>query len=158
TRSRHAPILLDRRPTSVRRDCHGPIPASTLRPSGTHPGGAMSVNGQRALVPRAALLHRTTLADPLLVEAPGGYGKTTLVNALAERADLPVVRLDLPQPTTVAGLVDHLARALRKSGHPMAGDAAVPEEPESSLAGVTGALAAGEPVVLVLDDAQWLEA
>lgn len=118
----------------------------------------MSLNGQqRALVPRTRLVDLVADAGLVLVEAPGGYGKTTLVNAIVEAADLPRIRLDLRQPTTVSGLIAHLARALRRAGHPMAGEAAEPDDPEATLDAVAGALAAGEPVVLTVDDAQWLE-
>ena len=84
--------MQDRRPTNVQRRvllCQHPgiSPQESNR---------MQLRDGRSLIARPRLLARIGEAQIVLLEAPGGYGKSTTARQLAAALDLPLVRAVLP--------------------------------------------------------------
>ena len=93
-------------------------------------------------------------ATVVLLEAPGGYGKTTTARQLAATLDLPLVRAVLPETAGLAELLSALAQAARRAGVPALADALDVEDGPGSLARLLARLEGFGGVVLTVDEAQ----
>ncbi len=115
-------------------------------------------------------LRRSNLIDRLLdarvgiIEAPGGYGKTTLARQLAAVRGSAFVEITLTRPTGRAGLLDALASSCRRSGHPTLVEAVSDEsasagssdEPREEFLRAVGRT--NEPFWVMIDEMQFLDA
>ena len=98
----------------------------------------------------------------VLIEAPGGYGKTTLSAQIVDDGDLAAIRVQFTGATDIAAGVDVLQRAARRSG---LGDmseairaAAVIGPKDAFDVFLEFVARLGHGVVVVLDDVQHLDA
>ena len=127
----HVPAARHASPPDLRERLHAlaPSPAKVRAPR-PRPG----------LVPRPALVERARKGEPVVVlSAPAGYGKTTLLAEWAAAEDRPVAWLTVTAgDNDLATFVAYLVRAL---------DEVDPFGPET-LAGLTVARPAGPTVVL----------
>lgn len=115
---------------------------------------ASRADARPAAVERRALLDRLSTATTVLLEAPGGYGKSTLCAQLADHLDVPCAWAELQAPAEISGLISSLAAACRRAGRADLVDAFDPEEAASNPAGIANRLAAGAPILLVVDEVQ----
>lgn len=107
-----------------------------------------------AWVARDALLRRALDARTVLLAAPGGFGKTTFAEQLAELAELTRARLVLSGPTGTGGLIAGLARALRRSGLSDVAGALADAGEDDALDRLLGSLSARpDAVLLTVDEA-----
>ncbi len=114
----------------------------------------------RATVQRDRLVSLTNAVRVVLLEAPGGYGKTTLAEQILATWELGAIRVRFSEATDTAGAASALVRAVRRAG---LGDIA-----EAMQAGLTsgpfacfdefvGSIASQAiAVAVVLDDVQRL--
>ncbi len=70
------------------------------------------------LIARRSLVERLRSSRVVLLEAPGGYGKTTLAMELATVHDLPTVRVTAPAEASLTEVVAHMARGFGRAGMP----------------------------------------
>jgi LuxR family maltose regulon positive regulatory protein len=126
-----APAARGAPPPDLRQRLHAlaPSPAKVRAP---HP--------RPGLVPRPALVERLRSGEPVVVlSAPAGYGKTTLLAEWTEAEDRPVAWLTITEgDNDVATFVAYLVRALDE----------VDPWPTETLAGFTAARTAGPTVLL----------
>ncbi len=88
-----------------------------------------------------------------MIEAPGGYGKTTLLRAVADDPNGTVVSSTLDGPTDVGGMLAGLAASSRRAGLRALGDLLVrPATPAAEVAEFVDRL--GRPVRFVVDEIQ----
>ncbi|MCW2751133.1 MAG: hypothetical protein JWR83_2243, partial [Aeromicrobium sp.] len=108
-------------------------------------------------------LRRARLIDPLLaarvgvIEAPSGYGKTTLARQLATARESAFVELSLTGPTDGAVLRAAIADGCRRGGHALLAEAlgqADGDDIDDFVAAVTGW---GEPLTVMIDEMQLLQ-
>jgi DNA-binding SARP family transcriptional activator len=77
----------------------------------------MTASGRRsAWHPRIHLLAALADARVVLLDAPGGSGKTTLTEQLVAERHLPAVRVRLPESCSLIGALASLRRAARRAG------------------------------------------
>lgn len=151
------PGLPGRRP---RVSAGAPQPTQA-RPNETTPPDLLQYLATTRGVRRDALLRRLGTLDPtvalVLVVAPAGYGKTTLVRQWAEDTGRPFVWLSMDAAGGIPSrLVDQLLAALLGIRAPDA-DAepalSVADEPSLAASALAAAVrAVGEPVLVLLDD------
>jgi DNA-binding SARP family transcriptional activator len=110
-------------------------------------------------VRRVAVLSRCASARLVLVEAPGGWGKTTLCQHLVEHVGAAPCWVRLQPSTSVDSLLDQIARGWRRAGAPELADAVSGAADAADAADqMLGSLSRrSEPMVLVVDDADRLE-
>ncbi|MCU1387991.1 MAG: hypothetical protein JWL72_1329 [Ilumatobacteraceae bacterium] len=111
-------------------------------------------------------LRRARLIDPLLVarvgviEAPSGYGKTTLARQLATARESAFVELALTSPTTGPLLRAAIADGCRRAGHALLAEALRQsdgddiDDIDDFVAAMTGW---GEPLTVMIDEMQLLQ-
>jgi len=63
---------------------------------------------------RSSLLPRASIARVVLLEAPGGWGKTTFAEQVIHSVGLAAVRVRLTDDCSTDGVVAALARGLRR--------------------------------------------
>jgi DNA-binding SARP family transcriptional activator len=117
------------------------------------------VNDDPRWVRRTAVLSRAASARFVLVEAPGGWGKTTLCDHLVDHLGAAPCRVRLRPATTLDALLDQIARGWRRAGAPeladaVSGAADSTDASDQMLAALTRRT---EPMVLVVDDADRLD-
>lgn len=111
---------------------------------------------------RSATLHRHDLITRLstqqlvLIEAPGGYGKSTLCAQLVDADDGVSVLVVLRGPMDSPGLLASLALGFRRAGLAGHAEAVDPDDSAGTLQRLLSRLRAGDPVVLVVDEVQRL--
>ncbi len=120
--------------------------------AGASRGVRMRGRESRPLVSRPRLIALIGEAPVVLLEAPGGFGKSTVAHRLAASADLPLVRAVLPSSADLTRLLTGLRLAARRAGLPVLADAIDPEDGDASLDGLATRLAAGPGAVLAVDD------
>ena len=111
-------------------------------------------------------LRRARLIDPLLtarvgvIEAPSGYGKTTLARQLAAARESAFVELTLTEPTDAAVLRAAIAEGCRRAGHALLADAlgqGAGDDIEDIDDFVAATAGWGEPLTVMIDEMQLLE-
>lgn len=109
----------------------------------------------RPLIPRPRLQALLTAQPVVLIEAPGGYGKSVAWAQLAANLDDTVVRVRLAERVDLPGLLGALAGGCRRAGLPALAGAIEPDDPDGSLADLVARLAAGDRQVLIgIDEVQ----
>jgi DNA-binding SARP family transcriptional activator/ATP/maltotriose-dependent transcriptional regulator MalT len=93
-------------------------------------------------------------AQVVLLEAPGGYGKTTAARLLAAALDRPLVRAVLPERADVPGLLSALIHAARRAGLPGIAEAIDVEDGEGSLRRLIARLDGGDGAIVAVDEVQ----
>ncbi len=120
------------------------------------------VGGRLApIIPRTALLDSARHQRVVLLEAPGGYGKSTFASQLISEWELGTIRLQFAERTGLAQCVAMLRRAVRRAGFGDLSDAMTSDEARDPLDSIdlfVGFLAqAKNAVTLVFDDVQRLD-
>ncbi len=114
--------------------------------------------GDTLWVARDALLARSAGARVVLLDAPGGWGKTTFAEQVIEAGGLGAVRVRLTDACGVDGLVAALARALRRSGVPELAETLVGTDREVQLdALLAGLNARPDGLHLFVDEVQFAD-
>lgn len=95
-------------------------------------------------------------ATPLVVlEAPGGYGKSTVCAQLAASLDLATIRVVLRGPVGTTGLLSTIALGCRRAGLATMADSIDVEDPEATIDALTDGLrASGRGILLTVDEVQ----
>jgi DNA-binding SARP family transcriptional activator len=115
-------------------------------------------HGDHPWIARAGLLPRATAARAVLLEAPGGWGKTTFAEQLIDLSGLGAVRVRLTDDCGVDGLVADLARALRRAGVPELAETLRGTEHDEQLDGVLAGLRARpDGLVIFVDEVHFLD-
>lgn len=105
------------------------------------------------LIPRPRLSELLEATHIAVVEAPGGYGKSTACTQLAASLDVATIRVVLRGPTDTTALLSSVALGCRRTGLATLAEAIDVEDPEGTLEPFTDRLgAAGRPVLLALDE------
>lgn len=116
------------------------------------------IAGDHRWIERSRLLTRASDARVLLLEAPGGWGKTTLAEQIVEATGLAAVRVRLTDDCGVDGVVAALARALRRAGVPDLAEMLGGTDHEEQLDGLLGGLRARpDGVVLFVDEVHFAD-
>jgi DNA-binding SARP family transcriptional activator/ATP/maltotriose-dependent transcriptional regulator MalT len=97
-------------------------------------------------------------APVTVLEAPSGYGKTTLCVQLAAAADRVTISLSLAAPVDLPGLVGRLDVAVRRHGVSSLSGVFDPDDPEATAAGVAERVADGRALAIVVDEVQRADA
>ncbi len=114
----------------------------------------MQAGRPRALVPRPRLLALMGDAPTVLLEAPGGYGKTTTARQLAATLDLPLVRAVLPDASGPRQLLGAIAQAARRAGLPAIAESIDGDDPDGSLERLVVRLEGAGGAVMAIDEVQ----
>lgn len=114
-------------------------------------GGSRSV-----VVVRQGLIERLGTAPLVLIEAPGGYGKSTICGQLLEADDAASVFATLRDPVDTPGLLASLGLGFRRAGLAHLAEAIDPDDAGGTLHRLRARLQAGNPVGLVVDEVQRL--
>jgi DNA-binding SARP family transcriptional activator/ATP/maltotriose-dependent transcriptional regulator MalT len=109
-------------------------------------GGAFEPIERRRVVARLAR------APVALVEAPGGYGKSTAAAQLAGALDAATVRIVPPEGCHLEALLSAIASGCRRSGLAALADVIDAQEPETSADRLLARLAARRQTALVVVD------
>ncbi len=96
-------------------------------------------------------------ADVVLLEAPGGYGKSTAWQSWSRSLDLPTIGVALRSVVGMAAFLSSLAGAARRSGLPLIADSIEPDAPDASLSALLDRLAAADAILLAVDESQRLD-
>ncbi|MCU1390560.1 MAG: hypothetical protein JWL72_3898 [Ilumatobacteraceae bacterium] len=117
------------------------------------------VAGQRttnALLSRHRLDRLIEGKQVVVLDGPGGYGKTTFGEQLVTSVEMAAARVRLAQPTDGPGLLDAIVRACRRAGlNDLANSIVGPAD--GGIDRLLGAMAQrSDPVVLMIDEAQLL--
>jgi len=115
-------------------------------------GETMRGKGGTALVPRPRLREALARARIALLEAPGGYGKSTAWAEMASGLDVPTVRVVLRRRQNTSGLLSSIALACQRAGLVALADAVLVDEPEATLDALAQRIAASERGVLFAID------
>ena len=122
-------------------------------------------DGDHRWIERSHLLPRASAARVLLLDAPGGWGKTTLAEQVLAAGGLVAVRARLTDDCGVDGLVAVLTRACRRAGVPELAETLHGTTADDQLDGLLAGLAArADGVALFVDEvhladhaaAEWL--
>jgi DNA-binding SARP family transcriptional activator len=106
------------------------------------------------LIQRQRLDSAFASARVVLLEAPGGYGKSTAAATWARTLDLPTLRVVLRTRQEAAALVASIAVAARRAGLPFLAEATDPEDAEASFNPFLDRLGTAEPLLITVDEAQ----
>ncbi len=118
-----------------------------------------------ALIPRPKLREPFASAGIVLLEAPGGYGKSTAWTQMAASLDVPTVRVVLRDRQDTTGLLASIALGCRRAGFIALADAILVEDPAATIDLLGQRMAAAERgMLLALDEvhradtdaAEWL--
>ncbi|MEQ1698827.1 MAG: AAA family ATPase [Ilumatobacteraceae bacterium] len=113
--------------------------------------------GDHRWVIRTRLLAPIAAARVVLLDAPGGWGKTTCTEQLLDALGLPAVRTRLADACDIDGLIAALGRAMRRAGVPDLAESLAGGDPDAQLDGLCSGLRARvDAVVLVIDEAHLL--
>lgn len=105
------------------------------------------------MVVRVELLDRVAPARLVLIEAPGGSGKTTFAEQLVTDWEGATIRVRVTRDTDLDGLVALLARALRRAGLGDDADVVAVADPEDAMDRLVGVLARRpDGLTLFVDD------
>jgi DNA-binding SARP family transcriptional activator len=104
------------------------------------------------LIDRPRLREHLAAARIAVLEAPGGYGKSTAWAQLAAGLDVATVRVVLRGRTDLAGVLSSLALGLRRTGLATLADAVDAEDPDATIDRLADRLAAGPQVLLAIDE------
>jgi DNA-binding SARP family transcriptional activator/ATP/maltotriose-dependent transcriptional regulator MalT len=104
------------------------------------------------LIERPRVTKRLAGARVALLEAPGGYGKSTAWTQWAAGLDVATVRVVLRGRLGLGGLLSALAQAFRRAGLPSLAEAIEAEDAEASLDRLTERLQAGDRHILLAVD------
>ena len=96
-------------------------------------------------------------APVALLEAPGGFGKSTAVQGYCRTLDLPTIRVVLRSAQGTAGLLASLAVAASRVGLSPIAEAVDAESPDGSMENVLHRLASADPVAVAIDEVQRLD-
>ena len=96
-------------------------------------------------------------ARVVVLEAPSGYGKSVFAEQLVERWEVATLRVDLRAPTGLSEFVDLLRRAARRAGLAGLATAIAGDQPADALDDLLDWCNGATPVVVVIDDAQFLD-
>ncbi|MCY7418559.1 MAG: hypothetical protein LH650_08710 [Chloroflexi bacterium] len=111
------------------------------------------------MIPRPRLDRRLAASSVSLIEAPGGYGKSTAAAQLAISLDVTVIRAQLAEEVGTGALVATLAAAVRRAGVPTITAAFDADDPAGALEALVERLAGVErPVLIIIDDVQRADA
>ncbi len=114
--------------------------------------------GEHRWVARSGVLPRATAARVVLLEAPGGWGKTTLAEQIVEASGRGAVRVRLTDECSIDGLVAACARALRRSGVPELAEALSGTDHDAQLDGLLGGLRVRpDGLLIVVDEVHFLD-
>lgn len=114
--------------------------------------------GEHPWVARSGLLPRATAARVVLLEAAGGWGKTTFAEQVVESSGGGAVRVRLTDECGVDGLVAACARALRRAGVPELAETLLAADPNAQLDGLLGGLRARlDGLVVFVDEVHFLD-
>ena len=123
--------------------------------------------GDHHWIERSHLLPRATAARVLLLDAPGGWGKTTFAEQVVAACGSTAVRVRLTDAAGVDAVTAGLARALRRAGVPELAETLQGTTADDRLDGLLAGLAVrADGLVLFVDEAhfadeaaaQWLRA
>lgn len=118
----------------------------------TEAGRIVRGRERRILIARPRVRARLEAAPIALLEAPGGYGKSTAATELAAVLDLPAIRVILREPTPTPGVLAALAVACRRAGLPWLAEIVDGDGPLETIARFTDQLVAHERRVLLAVD------
>lgn len=93
----------------------------------------------------------------VLLQAAGGWGKTTLAEQVAMRRQLAVVHVRLQSPTSIAELLTSVRRALHRAGFADLSASVDETQPEPTLDELLARLRGAPPLALLIDEAQLLD-
>jgi DNA-binding SARP family transcriptional activator len=102
------------------------------------------------IVERRALIDRLAAARAVGLEAPSGFGKSTVVAQLMTVLDLPSIRVDLRDQTDLDALFGTLSAGATRAGLSAIGSSFDASDPVASAARV----AAAGPLLLAVDEVQ----
>jgi DNA-binding SARP family transcriptional activator len=105
-------------------------------------------------IPRPRLYGPIAAAAVTVLEAPGGYGKSTLCAQLADALDRPCVIATVPRALDLSGMLSSLSVAFRRTG--FAGLAATidPDDAIASVHRLSDRLQQAEGLILAVDEVQ----
>src|SRR6478609_7003916 len=106
----------------------------------------------KALVPRPRLREALASARICLLEAPGGYGKSTAWAEMASALDIPTVRVVLRGRQNTTGLLTSIALGCRRAGLAALADAVLVEDAAATIDALSQRMAASERGVLLAID------
>src|SRR3954451_12679470 len=115
-------------------------------------GAGMAARGH-VLIERPRL-HALLAAAPVVVmQAPGGYGKSVAWTQLAAALDVPAVRVRLSDHVDPSGLLSALAAGCRRAGLPALAGSIDPDDPDGTLPTFVERLSApGTGVLIGIDE------
>ena len=113
----------------------------------------------RAWITRDHVLAQVADARLVLLEAPGGWGKTTLAEQLLDRDGVAAARVRLRDETSLPSLLAAGARALRRAGLGDLSELLAVDDGDAAADALLAALARRrDPVAIVVDEAQLVDA
>lgn len=108
-----------------------------------------------AVIQRSRLLEHLSAAPIVILEAPGGYGKSTAYAQLAAALDVASIRVVLSGPADTTALLSAIALGSRRAGLAALADAVDTDDPRGTIDRFTDRLQAGKrPVLLAVDEVQ----
>jgi DNA-binding SARP family transcriptional activator len=114
----------------------------------------VGASATHAAIARPRVLAMLASAPVALLEAPGGYGKTTTARLLAAALDRPLIRAVPPDGSDVSALLGALAHAARRAGLPSVADAIDPEDAAGSLRRIAARLDGPQGPIVAIDEVQ----
>lgn len=122
------------------------------RPDKVRAREAMRAKAGMALVPRPRLQHALADARIVLLEAPGGYGKTTAWAEMAAALEVATVRVVLRDRQNLTRLLASIALGCRHAGLAALADAVLVEDPSATIDALAQRMAGSEHGVLLAID------
>ena len=113
----------------------------------------MPARSGAVVIERPRLERMMREANVVLLEAPGGYGKSTAWLAWSRKLDVPTVRAVLRSRQDTRGLLASVAVAARRAGLPMISEAIDPEDAQRSLDRLIDRLQAAGSMLIGIDEA-----
>ncbi|MFN8619412.1 MAG: BTAD domain-containing putative transcriptional regulator [Chloroflexota bacterium] len=114
----------------------------------------MSGGVAHVAIARPRLLALAADAPVVLLEAPGGFGKTTTIRQLAAMLDRPLVRAVLPDGAGTGELLAAVSAAARRAGLPALAEAVDVEDAAATLERLLARIDALDGVVVAIDEVQ----